>query len=106
MSKYGNVQSGANASKREAKRGVELRLLEKAGEITELREQQKFKLLPTQYDQYGRCIERAVTYTCDYSYRTKHGHFLCEDAKGVRTQQYILRRKMMLYFHGIRVREV
>ena len=29
-----------------------------------------------------------------------------EDAKGVRTPEYIIKRKLMLYLHGIRVREV
>ena len=33
------------------------------------------------------------------------GKEVVEDAKGMRTRDYILKRKMMLYFHGIKIQE-
>ena len=100
FSKYRNKRSGGHASKRENKRAQDLRLLEKLGEISDLEEQVKYELIPKQEG------ERAVTYTADFRYRDKEGKLHVEDSKGFKTQQYILRRKMMLYFHGIRIEEV
>lgn len=37
---------------------------------------------------------------------TAHGQTVVEDTKGVRTKEYILKRKMMLFFHGIVIKEV
>lgn len=99
-SKYRNIRSEGRASKRENKRAQDLRLLEKLGEISDLEEQVKYELIPKQEG------ERAVTYTADFRYRDKEGKLHVEDSKGFKTQQYIIRRKMMLYFHGIRVEEV
>jgi hypothetical protein len=111
MSKYGNVRSGKYASKREARRGQELRLLANAAKIFELREQVKYELIPAQYIA-GKCVERGVTYTADYVYdvfdkSTARGlRTVVEDCKGVKTQQYVIRRKLMLWIHHVRVQEV
>ena len=40
------------------------------------------------------------------AYFEKNGDFVVEDTKGVRTKEYIIKRKMLLYFHGIRIKEV
>lgn len=101
MNKYRNVRSGGRASKRENRRATDLRLMEKLGLITDLREQVKYELLPKQEG------ERAVTYTLDFQYKDlRDGKMHYEDSKGFKTQQYVLRRKMMLYFHKIRIEEV
>jgi Protein of unknown function (DUF1064) len=50
--------------------------------------------------------ERAVEYRADFVYRDKVGELVVEDAKGVRTKDYVIRRKLMLSVHGIRIREV
>lgn len=100
MSKYGAIRSGKHASRREARRAQDLALLEKLGEISELKQQTKYVLIPKQDG------ERAVTYTDDFSYRDKQGNLVVEDAKGFKTQQYVIRRKLMLFVHGIKVREV
>lgn len=92
-------------SRLEANRYAELKLLERAGEITDLRTQVKYTLIPAQKKPSGG-TERAVTYTADFAYRDKFGREIVEDSKGVRTQQYIIRRKLMLYVHGIEVKEV
>lgn len=92
-------------SGKEAVRYQELKLLQRAGEITNLNRQTPFGLLPKQYD--GKKVaEREVKYIADFTYFTKDGEFVVEDTKGVRTKEYILKRKLMLYFHGIRIKEV
>lgn len=98
MSKYHAKKSGAYASKREEKRAGELVLMQKCGLISDLEEQVKFELIPKQAG------ERAVTYTADFRYK-EDGNTVVEDSKGMKTQQYVIRRKLMLFVHGIKVRE-
>lgn len=103
MSKYGNIKTTTSDgithdSIREANRWCELKLLERAGKISDLQRQVKFELLPKQDG------ERAVYYIADFVY-VENGREVVEDAKGKRTKEYILKRKMMLYFHGIKIRE-
>ena len=88
-------------SMREAKRGAELELLEKAGEIHNLELQRSFELIPKQKG------ERACTYRSDFTYTDSNtGEFVVEDCKGMRTEVYKIKKKMMLYFHGITITEV
>ena len=107
-SKYGNrkvyVDGITFDSRREAARWQELKLLERAGSITELERQVSYTLIPPQ--RVGkRVVERAVTYIADFRYR-ENGETVVEDAKGMRTRDYIIKRKLMLYMHGIKIREV
>lgn len=123
--KYGNrkiIKDGqAFDSVKEARRWIELSLLEKAGEITDLRRQVEFPLLPTQREastevyqrgenkgkpKPGKVIEKPVVYVADFVYKTKGGETIVEDTKGFRTKDYVLKRKMLLYFHKIKIREV
>lgn len=92
-------------SKKEAKRYIELKALQDCGEIRDLQRQVKFELLPSQVGADGKVKERGVTYKADFTY-LKDGNRVVEDVKGLRTSTYILKRKMMLYFHGIEVQEV
>lgn len=92
-------------SKREAKRGAELELLEKIGAISNLRRQISYELIPKQDG------ERSVTYKADFRYVEigQDGNPLrecIEDVKGVRTPEYIIKRKLMKYVHGITITEV
>ena len=100
-------------SKREADRWTELKLLEKAGEISNLQRQVKFELIPKQYSVTERTkanrpkmIEREVSYIADFAYMTKSLYFVVEDAKGIRTEAYKIKRKLMLRVHGIKIMEV
>ncbi len=107
MSKYGNRRTNGYASKKEARRAQELRLLEAANEITSLAEQMRFELIPMQTDAEGKCIERACHYIADFVYKDNRlRETVVEDAKGFKTPDYIIKRKLMLHVHGIRVREV
>ena len=107
-SKYRNKKVVVNGitfdSKKEARRYTELLLLERAGTIQELRRQVKFELIPSQrYD--GKVVERPCSYVADFVYREK-GNLIVEDTKGLKTRDYIIKRKLMLYLCGIRIREV
>ena len=93
-------------SHREARRYMELLLLLRAGEISHLEMQKKYTLIPAQKKPSGG-TERACTYTADFVYKDKRtGEETVEDAKGMKTQQGIIRRKLMLYIHGIEVKEI
>jgi hypothetical protein len=48
--------------------------------------------------------ERAVYYVADFVY-TENGKLVVEDCKGCRTEVYKLKKKMTLYFHGIKIKE-
>lgn len=96
-------------SKQEAARYRELKLLERAGKIRNLELQKRFELIPPQRDA-GRLAERAAYYKADFCYDERSDELnawlpVVEDCKGVKTRDYILKRKLMLWVHGIRIRE-
>lgn len=119
-------------SLREYRRYKELKLMEQAGEICDLQRQVKFVLVPVQREpdttttrgkvKTGKVIEREVSYLADFAYMVPtHGqevdedggvHFwggfelVVEDTKGFRTKDYIIKRKLMLWVHGIKIKEV
>lgn len=92
-------------SKHEADRYDELRLLLKAGEIHDLKLQQTYKLVGAQRTPTGAAV-RAVTYIADFVYYTRDGKTIVEDAKGFKTKDYIIKKKLMLERFGIWVEEV
>lgn len=92
-------------SKHEAERYSELKLLERAGQIENLQLQVPFVLLPLQRGENGKMLEREVKYLADFVY-TEKGKTVVEDAKGMKTHDYVVKRKLMLWIHGIRIREV
>jgi len=79
-------------SMKESCRYQELKLLLKAGEITDLRRQVTYELLPANGD------ERGVNYRADFVYQ-QEGKTVVEDVKGVRTRDYIIKRKLMKWQH-------
>ena len=151
-------------SKKEYDRWLELQILQRAGEVSELRRQVEFELIPAKYEtvhvkdkvvrdwlvpvNYGRednyfvcatrkeaeayakehkcpyktisykervepvykevCVEQNAVYTADFVYRDKNGNEIVEDTKSEITRKeadYVLRRKLMLHVHGIRILE-
>lgn len=95
-------------SKKEANRYRELSMMEKAGEIHDLQTQVKFVLIPAQKKD-GKVIEREVSYYADFAYY-KDGEYVVEDVKGYKKGQayalFKLKRKLMLYMHGVIVKEI
>lgn len=107
-------------SLKEAGRYATLRELQEAGVITDLQLQVKFVLIPVQrapsesvyksgknkgQPKPGAILERECSYIADFVYKT-NGILIVEDAKGMRTKEYIIKRKLMLERHGIKIREV
>lgn len=103
-------------SRKELHRYEELCLLEKAGHIKNLRREVKYILIPAQREviwkngrpRNGKVIERECSYIADFVYE-ENGQTVVEDVKGgnaTKTDKYIIKRKLMLYMHGIRIREV
>lgn len=93
-------------SKKEAERYQELVFLQKQGIIKNLQTQVKFVLIPTQKDKNGKVIERECSYVADFVYYL-HGEKIVEDIKSeaTKTPQYKIKKKLMLYFHGIHITE-
>lgn len=125
MSKYHNsitVTSDGikHASQKEATRWCELKLLERAGKISDLQRQVEFELIPCQYETYDkyskrgellgeglRVAERRCVYVADFVYTDNEtGQRVVEDTKGMRTKEYVIKRKLMRYMHGIAIKEV
>lgn len=102
-------------SKKEADRYAELKFLLKSGEITDLQMQVEYELIPAQYGpdvttprgktKRGPLLERAVKYKADFVY-VENGVTVVEDVKGFRTKEYIIKRKLLLWRYGIRIKEV
>lgn len=83
-----------------------MKQLERAGEISFLERQPSFVLIPKQVRD-GKVIERQTVYKADFTYQdNKTGETVVEDVKGVRTKEYSLKRKLMLWEYGIMVKEV
>lgn len=110
MAKYNNKKITRNGvtydSKKEYFRHGELLLMERAGLISNLERQVKYILIPSQRID-GKVVEREVSYIADFTY-TENGKTVVEDVKSEITRKepaYVLKRKMMLYFNGIRIKE-
>ena len=110
MNKYGNrvieTEDGKFDSQREYKRWCELKLLQRGKLISNLKRQVSFELIPPQRDKdTNKLVERACCYIADFVY-TMDGKMVVEDTKGMKTKEYIIKRKLMLKEYGIRIQEV
>ncbi len=110
-------------SLKEYRRFRELSLLQKAGEITDLKRQVEFELIPAQYEEIPTgevykvgerkgqpkmkrvCLELPVKYIADFVYK-ENGKTIVLDTKGFKTKDYVIKRKLMLYIHKIKIKEV
>ena len=54
----------------------------------------------------GKLLERECAYYADFDYYTKSGMHIVEDTKGVKTKEYIIKRKLMLFLNKIQIREI
>lgn len=103
MTKYHNIPTTIDGirfdSRKEANRFYQLRLMERAGEISNLRRQVEYELIPAQKTPEGRAV-RPVKYVADFVY-DDHGKTVVEDVKGVKTREFQLKSKLMLWRYGI-----
>ena len=115
---------GKYASRHEAKRAWELKMLQRAGKISDLREQVKFVLVPAVYKEIPRtgkrgkpikpkrvCVQRELAYWADFTYTDNAtGEKVVEDAKGYKGgatyRIFVNKKKQMMEKYGIEVREV
>lgn len=109
VSKYHSKKITVNGekfdSKKEYSRWCELKILERAGRISSLRRQVPFLLIHEQKID-GKVVERECKYIADFVYYdTTTGHWVVEDTKGVRTEAYRIKRKLMLQVWGVRIKE-
>ena len=91
------------ASMAEARRYGELKLLERAGKISNLKLQPKYPLVFLAGP--GREIVNVGTYVADFWYEGPQGSVI-EDVKGVRTPLYRLKKKMVEAIYGVTITEV
>jgi len=118
--KYGNktveTAEGKFDGRNELRRWWFLQDAEKSGKIQNLRRQVEYVLVPkqthieiehlkTKDKEVEVFDEHPVTYLADFVYE-KDGKTVVEDFKGFRTDVYIIKRKLMLYLLGIKIREV
>lgn len=109
-------------SQKEAKRYSELRLLESAGKIRNLQLQVPYILIPAQYEEtieytpkrkkekrVKKLVEEKLKYIADFVYE-QDGEIIVEDVKGYRKSGaytiFIIKRKLMLWVYGIKVKEI
>lgn len=97
-------------SKKELNRWGQLILKEQSGEIIDLQRQVRFELIPSQRSN-GKVVERACRYIADFVYiDAQTGEKIVEDVKGYRKgtayEVFKIKRKLMLYMHGIKVNEI
>jgi hypothetical protein len=125
-SKYGSIKVTTSDgithdSQKEANRWCELKLLERAGKITDLQRQVAFELIPAQYESVPRVsksgkplkdghilIEKSVKYIADFVYR-EEGKIVVEDVKSSATakkESFIIKRKLLYWVYGIKLKQV
>lgn len=123
--KYGNNKVECDGHKfdslREYRRYLYLKHEQEKGNIVCLELQKPFLLIPTQMEPTGdiyqrgpnkgkpkmKCVEKECVYKADFAYiRKSDNAFVVEDAKGMKTKEYIIKRKLMLMIWGIKIQEV
>lgn len=107
-SKYGAKKTQVDGitfdSKAEAARYTELKMLERAGQISKLELQPTYELAPSVI--LGGRKKPALRYRADFRYTDHLGNVIVEDVKGVRTAEYQIKRHLMKFVHGIDITEI
>ena len=114
-SKYRNKPKNGFHSGKESDRYDELKLMERAGMIHDLKTQQKFVLIEAQREpptrgpkggmKKGKLLEKECVYIADFTYYGPDGQYIVEDCKGFRTKEYVIKRKLMLKEYGVKILE-
>jgi len=117
-SKYRNKKVDGYDSIKERDRAVELKLMQQQGLISNLKEQVPFLLIPTQYEEImvqlktkvkpkNVCVEKSCSYYADFTYNDnrKNKELVVEDTKGVKTEAYRIKKKLMFQIYGIKIKE-
>ena len=103
-------------SKKEGRRYLDLKLLEKSGQISQLELQVVYLLSPNIYydvlrkefllekDTHSWCVQRATKYIADFVY-VENSRLIVEDVKGFRTKAYRKKANQMKKIYGITILE-
>lgn len=128
MKKYNNRETVVDGitfdSAKEARRYWELKMMERAGRISDLQRQVAYILIPTQRAEGtevykrgpnkgqrkpGEVLEKECRYVADFVY-TRDGKNIVEDVKGYKQggayKVFVIKRKLMLERYGIQIQEV
>lgn len=100
--KFSNQSQGGHQSRRENKHAIAFRAVYGA----RLQEQVRFELIPRQEDENGKLLELPCAYVADFVITEAGGKTRVVDAKGMRTDVYRIKKKLMLMIHKIRIEEV
>ena len=107
-------------SRTEAHRCDFLHQMQDMGKIDHLQIQRKYVLIPAQREKghgfytkgkkkgqakEGKVIEHECAYYADFDY-VQDGKHVVEDVKGVKTEAYKIKKKLMLERYGVRITEV
>lgn len=119
-SKYRNKSIGFDTIKfdslKEMRFYLALRERQKKGEISDLKLQVKFELIPSQFETFSvsgktklltkkKCVEQSCSYIADFTY-IENGQLVVVDTKGFKTKDYIIKRKLMLFINKIKITEI
>lgn len=106
--KYHAQKTNGYDSKKEAKRAEVLKLMLKQGLISGLQEQVPYILCPKQdgVDYKGKkiCLRREMKYIADFVY-IENGNTIVEDCKGMRTKEYLRKKRLMKKLFNIEIKE-
>lgn len=106
-SKFGNHRVESDGikfdSKKELSRWNQLKMLEAAGHISELKRQVPFEIVPAVILDGKK--QRPVNYIADFTYIEELGYITVEDSKGFKTPEYKIKRKLMKHVYGIEIKE-
>lgn len=89
-------------SKKESARYVQLKLDEKAGLIKDLKLQVPFELIPKMV--INGKTERAIKYVADFTYYDPENNYIVEDVKGMITDIFKIKYRLMKQVHGIDIK--
>ena len=99
--KYGNKKAEANGLLFDSKKEAQFFLqLQQDPTVKAIKTQVVYELIPKQKG------ERACEYVADFVVEYQSGEIVVYDVKGMRTPLYVVKRKLMLWVHGIKIREV
>lgn len=110
VNKYGNRKTDGFDSAKEARFAKKLEMLRHAKDhtqrVADIERQVRYTLIPAQRGDDGKVAERKCDYIADFRVTYADGRQEVIDVKGYKTADYIIKRKLMRYVHGITVREV
>lgn len=106
-SKKVSTEEGIFDSRKEYKRYLELKSKEEKGEISNLQRQVTYQIMPRLTDENGKFKHHPIKYVADFVYTDNTtGREVVEDAKGLRTEVYKIKKKLMYWQYKIEIKEV